>query len=61
MISRSAILSAIPHALQRVDMPNLGPRIEGKVRDIYIISGRRILITTDRVSAFDRVLGVIPF
>lgn len=36
---------------------------QGKVRDIYVPPGhgRRILITTDRVSAFDRVLGTIPF
>jgi phosphoribosylaminoimidazole-succinocarboxamide synthase len=61
MISRNEILSAIPHALQRVDIPGLGPRIEGKVRDIYVVGGRRVLITTDRVSAFDRVLGAIPF
>ena len=61
MLARSEILSAIPYALQRVDIPNLGPRIEGKVRDIYVVGDRRVLITTDRVSAFDRVLGVIPF
>ena len=50
-----------PHALRRVDLPELGPRLEGKVRDIYVAEGQRILITTDRVSAFDRVLGAIPF
>lgn len=55
------LLAAIPHALLRTDMPELGKRVEGKVRDIYLQEGRRILVTTDRVSAFDRVLGVIPF
>jgi phosphoribosylaminoimidazole-succinocarboxamide synthase len=46
-------------------LPGLGPRLEGKVRDSYVRSARvggrgrteRILITTDRISAFDRVLG----
>jgi phosphoribosylaminoimidazole-succinocarboxamide synthase len=33
----------------------------GKVRDIYLLPDRRILITTDRQSAFDHVLGTIPF
>jgi len=61
MLSIPEIQSAIPHALLRVDLPGYGPRTEGKVRDIYRVNGRRILITTDRVSAFDRVLAAIPF
>ncbi len=36
-------------------------KIEGKVRDIYPFNKKRILITTDRISAFDRVLGYIPY
>jgi len=59
--SLSEIRSAIPDALLRTDIPELGKRIEGKVRDIYLQDGQRVLITTDRVSAFDQVLGAIPF
>jgi phosphoribosylaminoimidazole-succinocarboxamide synthase len=34
----------------------------GKVRENYdLADGRRIIITTDRVSAFDRILAAIPF
>lgn len=55
------LFNAIPHALDTVDVPLLGPKTEGKVRDIYHYRGQRILITTDRVSAFDRVLGTIPY
>ncbi len=47
--------------LAEVDVEGLGPKISGKVREAYLVEGRRILITTDRVSAFDSVLGVIPF
>src|SRR5215212_7142144 len=47
--------------LLAVDLPDLGPKQTGKVRDIYQQYGKRILITTDRVSAFDRVVGAIPF
>jgi phosphoribosylaminoimidazole-succinocarboxamide synthase len=38
-------------------------RYDGKVRDCYIDSGRgeRIIIVTDRLSAFDAVVGTIPF
>jgi len=60
-VDRTTIAAALPHVLLRVDLPDLGPRIEGKVRDIYVLGGRRVLVTTDRVSAFDRVLGAVPF
>ncbi|MEN8240293.1 MAG: phosphoribosylaminoimidazolesuccinocarboxamide synthase [Chloroflexota bacterium] len=34
----------------------------GKVRDIYrITKDRLLLVTTDRISAFDRVLGTVPY
>jgi phosphoribosylaminoimidazole-succinocarboxamide synthase len=39
----------------------LGNRISGKVRDSFVVGKKRILVTTDRISAFDRVLGTIPF
>jgi phosphoribosylaminoimidazole-succinocarboxamide synthase len=47
--------------LERTDLPELGERIEGKVRDSYVKDGKRTLVATDRISAFDRVLGTIPF
>lgn len=61
MITNEQLIEAIPQALQTVDLPQLGPKQSGKVRDLYAVNGQRVLITTDRVSAFDRVLGVIPF
>ena len=39
----------------------IGKKYEGKVRDNYTLNGKRIIITTDRISAFDRVLCSIPF
>ncbi|MGF1468567.1 MAG: phosphoribosylaminoimidazolesuccinocarboxamide synthase [Sandaracinaceae bacterium] len=48
--------------LDRTALDHLGPRVEGKVRDAYRLGGgRRVLVTTDRISAFDRVLGTLPF
>jgi phosphoribosylaminoimidazole-succinocarboxamide synthase len=41
----------------------LGPRRAGKVRDVYPLAegdDRLVLVTTDRLSAFDRVLATIP-
>jgi phosphoribosylaminoimidazole-succinocarboxamide synthase len=61
MVTNEQLIEAIPQALQTVDLPQLGPKQSGKVRDLYAVNGQRVLITTDRVSAFDRVLGVIPF
>ena len=42
---------------------NLGslPKRKGKVRDQYDLGDNLALITTDRQSAFDRVLAAIPF
>jgi phosphoribosylaminoimidazole-succinocarboxamide synthase len=61
MLSKDQILEAVPSALTAVDLAGWGEKQSGKVRDIYSTSGQRVLITTDRVSAFDRVLGAIPF
>ena len=61
MISESRIRAELHNVLDTTDFPGLGRRISGKVRDSYLLEGRRILITTDRVSAFDRILGTIPF
>lgn len=48
-------------ALAGVDLPGLGVRVRGKVRDIYAHGDKLILVTTDRLSAFDRILGLVPF
>ncbi|MGC6417859.1 MAG: phosphoribosylaminoimidazolesuccinocarboxamide synthase [Bradymonadia bacterium] len=61
MLTDNQIRDAIPTALTSVDVAGLGEKYDGKVRDMYRVGDRRALITTDRVSAFDRVLGTIPF
>jgi phosphoribosylaminoimidazole-succinocarboxamide synthase len=60
-LTNEELKRAIPGALKTVDLRGWGPKHEGKVRDMYHHQGKRILIATDRVSAFDRVLGTIPF
>ena len=47
--------------LDRTDFGHLGVRHEGKVRDSYVDGDVRTIVTTDRLSAFDRLLGTIPF
>jgi phosphoribosylaminoimidazole-succinocarboxamide synthase len=39
----------------------LGKRYSGKVRENFTKNGERTIVVTDRVSAFDVVLGTIPF
>lgn len=46
--------------LSSTNFPELGVKYEGKVRDCYVKDGRRTLVVTDRISAFDRVLGTLP-
>ncbi len=61
MIDEKTILTTIPLALKSIDLPNLDKKYSGKVRDFYIKKDKRITITTDRQSAFDVILGSIPF
>lgn len=42
--------------LTRTDLPGIPLRARGKVRDIYEIGGSLLLVTTDRISAFDCIL-----
>jgi phosphoribosylaminoimidazole-succinocarboxamide synthase len=57
----AALKQALAHPLQGTDFRDLGRKYEGKVRDNYTTAdGRRIIIATDRISAFDRVLGTLP-
>jgi len=60
-IDEQAIRVALGRPLERTDLSGLGRRYEGKVRDNYVApDGTRYLVTTDRISAFDRVLGTLP-
>src|SRR3954453_21609686 len=61
-MTRNEILRAqIPHTLREADFPALGELYRGKVRDNFAKGSRIVMVTTDRLSAFDRVLTTIPF
>lgn len=63
----AAIAAALPSPLASSDLGDLGGRLAappaiGKVRDTYTLARDRVaLVTTDRLSAFDRVLAAIPY
>ena len=61
MLEESLIRAIIPQAFTGVELPALGTRQSGKVRDFFTLDGRRVLVTTDRLSAFDRILTAVPF
>jgi phosphoribosylaminoimidazole-succinocarboxamide synthase len=61
MLQTKNIISNIPNSLKTVDLKGFGKKYQGKVRDFYIYKGKRILVTTDRQSAFDVILGCIPY
>ncbi len=51
----------INKCLTETNFDSLGKKTEGKVRDTYDLGDKLLLITTDRQSAFDRVLAAIPY
>jgi phosphoribosylaminoimidazole-succinocarboxamide synthase len=61
MIDTETLLHLIPQAFECSELPLPDPHA-GKVRDWYSLPGqRRLLVTTDRLSAFDRSLAVVPY
>lgn len=61
MLSDERLARELLGTLDRTDFGHLGVRHEGKVRDSYVDGDVRTIVTTDRLSAFDRLLGTIPF
>lgn len=50
-----------PNALAEVVLPDLPNHYRGKVRDNYDLpDGRRVIVASDRLSAFDRNLCAVP-
>jgi len=61
MITRDALEKLLPSAFGESNLPLPGKN-SGKVRDWYDLrDGNRLLVTTDRLSAFDRILGCVPY
>jgi phosphoribosylaminoimidazole-succinocarboxamide synthase len=60
-MSDARLTAQLPFTLKTTDFPALGQKYQGKVRDTYRQGDRLVLITTDRLSAFDHVLTTLPF
>jgi phosphoribosylaminoimidazole-succinocarboxamide synthase len=61
MIDPKSVEPYLDRVLAEVSFPELPNHYKGKVRDNYDLpDGRRIIVATDRLSAFDRILTSIP-
>ena len=61
MISQNELIELLPSAFGESNLPLSGKQT-GKVRDWYNLpDGKRLILTTDRLSAFDRILARVPY
>lgn len=61
MISKDQLRELLPSALDETNL-TLPNKQAGKVRDWYNLpDGKRLIVTTDRLSAFDRILARVPY
>jgi phosphoribosylaminoimidazole-succinocarboxamide synthase len=61
LIDRDLIRSSLGSCLTDASPIGLPGFRRGKVRDVFDLGDRLVLVTTDRQSAFDRVLAAVPF
>jgi phosphoribosylaminoimidazole-succinocarboxamide synthase len=61
MIDLNTLTQLAPGVFARSSLPLPNPH-SGKVRDWYDLpGGRRLIVTSDRLSAFDRILATVPY
>ena len=53
-------MKLLPRAIEKSDFTWLGQKYTGKVRDVYSRGDLKVLIATDRLSAYDRLLTTVP-
>jgi phosphoribosylaminoimidazole-succinocarboxamide synthase len=62
MVDRNQLARHVECVLDDATIPELPSHYRGKVRDNYDLpDGTRLIIATDRLSAFDRAIAAIPF
>jgi len=60
-MDRDILKQQLEYTLDKTNFDDQGELYRGKVRDNYINDDTITMVTTDRISAFDRVLGTVPF
>jgi phosphoribosylaminoimidazole-succinocarboxamide synthase len=62
VLNRDTLKQHIPQALTGVEIDWPHDHARGKVRDLFALpDGRWLIVTTDRLSAFDHILTAVPF
>lgn len=62
MVSAEILRANLQNCLTETHLEKFGTKIQGKVRDSYKLkNGKRMLVVTDRQSAFDYILDPVPF
>lgn len=61
MIERDIVKAQLKNTFTELTLNGFGEKYSGKVRDSYIVGDKRIIFTSDRLSAFDRIISSIPF
>jgi phosphoribosylaminoimidazole-succinocarboxamide synthase len=60
-VDKGELFSLIPKSLREISIPAAGVGLyRGKVRDVVDLDDELLIVTTDRISAFDRVLTTVP-
>jgi phosphoribosylaminoimidazole-succinocarboxamide synthase len=57
-MNHATLLESLPFVLETITLPC--KQQSGKVREMCLRNSQHIIVTTDRVSAFDVILGTIP-
>lgn len=60
-MEKDKLRDAISNTMAELNLPDSIPVVRGKVRDIFDVDSYLLIVTTDRISAFDRVLSTIPY
>ncbi|XP_078432943.1 purin 7 isoform X1 [Wolffia australiana] len=60
-LAQSSLSNCLTETQLDFSVPGLSSKSRGKVRDVYEAGEYLVLVTTDRQSAFDRILASIPF
>lgn len=60
-MDKNILNAALSNTNKEFDLNGFGNKIRGKVRDCYVVGDKRILLSSDRLSAFDVILTTIPF
>ena len=60
-VTDEQIRMALAHTIDGIEFDGADKSQHGKVRDSFMINNNRVIVVSDRVSAFDFILGTIPY